>query len=106
MSFCGPQSLLGRKQRQKCLPITFRNAHISGLPLGTKGLVLTLALIGHCPGQRPPQIHLAGGRMLQNSAGKIRALANVAVNVDQYSARCGSILELQSPESPAEVAGQ
>jgi hypothetical protein len=58
------------------------------------------------PWTAPPQIHLSGGRMLQNIAGKIRALANFAVNVDQYSARCGSILELQSPESPAEVAGQ
>jgi hypothetical protein len=53
MSFRGPQALLGRKQRQKCLPITFSNAHISSLPLGTKSLVLTLALIGHCPGQHP-----------------------------------------------------
>jgi hypothetical protein len=64
-----------------------------------------LFVMGHCL-DSAPQIHLSGGRMLQNSAGRIRTLANVAVNVDQYSARCGSILELQSPECPAEVAGQ
>jgi hypothetical protein len=91
MSFRGPQALLGRKQRQKCLPIIFRNAHISSLPLGTKSLVLTPRLQGIALDSAPsdPLVRWA-----------IRDVATVAVNVDQYSARCGLILELQSPGKP------